>query len=211
MARWNPPYLSRAITVVDYDPSWPASFRAECARISTVVGDLIIELEHFGSTAVPGLAAKPIIDMLAGVRDVEAAAARMGGLLGIAYEDFGLQVPGRYLFARGGPANEATHHLHVVEHRTAAWLDPLRFRDRLRADPALVQRYAQLKRELAATHGRDIRGLQRGQDCLCLFSPRLNTVVGTTCRPARAPSAARGGFPNGAPGRVAASPHVGLV
>jgi len=94
MARRNSPYLSRAITVVDYDPSWPAIFRAECARILTVVGDLIIELEHFGSTSVPGLAAKLIIDMLAGVCDVEAATARMGGLLGIGYEDFGLQVPG---------------------------------------------------------------------------------------------------------------------
>lgn len=157
MARRTSPYLSRAINVVDYDSSWPAFFRAERARVLTVVGDLIIELEHFGSTSVPGLAAKPIIDMLAGVCDVEAATARMGDLLDIGYEDCGLQVPGRHLFARGGPANEATHHLHVVEHWTAAWLDPLRFRDRLRADPELVQRYGQLKRALAATHGRDIR------------------------------------------------------
>lgn len=101
--------------------------------------------------------------MLAGVCDVEAATARIGDLLGIDYEDFGLQVPGRHLFARGGPANEATHHLHVVQHRTAAWLDPLRFRDRLRADPELVQRYGQLKRELAAIYGRDIRAYSEGK------------------------------------------------
>lgn len=149
---------------MDHDSSWPASFRAERDRILAAVGDLVIELEHVGSTSVPGLAAKPIVDMLAGVCNVEAAAVRAGDLLSIGYEDFGLQVPGRQLFARGGPANEATHHLHLVTHGTPAWLDPLRFRDRLRADPELAQRYAQLKREMAAAHGRDIKSYSEGKN-----------------------------------------------
>jgi len=65
-----------------------------------------------------------------------------------------------------------------VEHRTAAWFDPLRFRDRLRADPALVQRYGQLKRELAATHGRDIRGYSEGKTAFVRDVLGLDRVPG---------------------------------
>jgi GrpB-like predicted nucleotidyltransferase (UPF0157 family) len=159
----NPLYLSKAIAVVDYDPRWAESFDVERTRVLAVLGELVVQLEHFGSTSVPGLAAKPIVDMLAGVIDLDRVAARSDDLLAIGYQDYGVQVAGRRLFAIGGPANEASHHLQVVEYGTAAWFEPLRFRDRLRADPELVRRYAQLKRELAAAHGRDIRAYSDGK------------------------------------------------
>jgi predicted kinase len=76
--------------------------------------------------------------MLAGVQDVDAVPALAHPLLDSGYVDFGIQVPGRRLFTRGGRANEATHHLQFVLYGSAAWYEPLRFRDRLRADPGLA-------------------------------------------------------------------------
>ena len=127
------------------------------------MGQVVVDLEHFGSTSVPGLAAKPIVDLLAGVRILEAVPALAGVLPAIGYADCGIQVPGRQLFAKGGPYNEASHHLHFVEYGTPAWRDPLRFRDRLRAEPELALRYAELKRQLARTHANDINGYSDGK------------------------------------------------
>jgi GrpB-like predicted nucleotidyltransferase (UPF0157 family) len=163
MAESNPRFLSNPIAVVDYDRGWPDEFARERQRILERLGAYIVELEHYGSTAIPGLAAKPIIDMLAGVQDVDAAPVAARSLLDIGYTDFGVQVPGRRLFTRGGRANEATHHLHFVVYRSPAWYEPLQFRDSLRRDPILAQQYAHLKRELAARHGRDVREYSKGK------------------------------------------------
>jgi GrpB-like predicted nucleotidyltransferase (UPF0157 family) len=163
MAESNPRFLSNPITVVDYDLGWPDEFARERQRILELVGAYIVDLEHYGSTAIPGLAAKPIIDMLAGVQDVDEAPIAARSLLEIGYTDFGVQVPLRRLFTRGGRANEATHHLHFVVYRSPAWYEPLLFRDRLRGDPFLAQQYAQLKRELAARYGRDVREYSKGK------------------------------------------------
>jgi GrpB-like predicted nucleotidyltransferase (UPF0157 family) len=111
MAESNPRFLRNPIAVVDYDVAWPDEFARERQRILELVGAYIVELEHYGSTAIPGLAAKPIIDMLAGVQDVDEAPVAARSLLDIGYADFGVQVLGRRLFTRGGRANEATHHL----------------------------------------------------------------------------------------------------
>jgi len=163
MAESNPRFLSNPIAVVDYDVGWPDEFARERQRILELLGAYIVELEHYGSTAIPGLAAKPIIDMLAGVHKVDEAPVAARSLYDIGYTDFGVQVPGRRLFTRGGRANEATHHLHFVVYRSPAWYEPLQFGDRLRADPVLAQQYAQLKRELAARYGRDVREYSKGK------------------------------------------------
>ena len=144
---------SGTVRVVAYDARWPELFRAEAARIASVVGPLGLEIEHTGSTSVPGLAAKPIIDMLAGrppeaplepyVRALEAAGYAHRGEQGI---------PGRHFFRRGDPRS---YHLHLAAHGGRFWCDQLAFRDRLRADPALRDAYAALKRALAARHPRD--------------------------------------------------------
>jgi GrpB-like predicted nucleotidyltransferase (UPF0157 family) len=94
MASTNEPHLSRPIAVVEYDPRCASLFRAERRLILAVLDDVIIEVEHFGSTSVPGLAAKPIIDMLAGVRSIEEVTALAGVLFDIGYADCGIQVPG---------------------------------------------------------------------------------------------------------------------
>jgi GrpB-like predicted nucleotidyltransferase (UPF0157 family) len=126
------------IELVDPDPTWPARFRAEAARLAGVVPGL--ELHHIGSTAVPGLAAKPIVDLMVLVEDLDAAVSAFVERGGYERLPADAAPGGRRCLCRPSSAHR-THHLHLVDH--------LRFRDALRADPALAAAYATLKRELA--------------------------------------------------------------
>lgn len=134
------------VAVVDYDPSWPASFEAERERISPLLGG--VELHHIGSTAVPGLAAKPIIDMMALVDSYEEAIARLVADAGYQYpEAFNAHLAKRRFLLYPRPSLR-THHLHLVDDPDEL-LPYLRFRDRLRTEPSLARDYVALKRALA--------------------------------------------------------------
>jgi len=134
--------------VVPYDALWPLEFDAEARRITRACHGLVLELEHIGSTSVPDLAAKPIIDILAGVPPRARRAPYVAALVRLGYEHLGAYgIPGRDYFRRGSPR---THHVHMVSVSSAFWRDHLLFRDTLRADAALAREYAALKRELAA-------------------------------------------------------------
>jgi GrpB-like predicted nucleotidyltransferase (UPF0157 family) len=134
------------IEVVDYDPAWPAIYREEAAAIRRVLGDQVAALEHGGSTSVPGLAAKPIIDMWAALRapiredDIQAMAA-------LGYEYLGESaLPDQDFFVkRASPS----YHLHCYPAGHPEWDRHLAFRDWLRAHPEGAAAYASLKRELA--------------------------------------------------------------
>ena len=145
--------MSDSVVVVDYDPRWPSMFEDEAARLRAAAGPALVELHHVGSTAVPGLAAKPILDMLGGVRTLEDADALVPRIVAAGYvydrthED---ELPRRRYFVRRGPDGVRTHHLHVVEMGSWFWTQHLAFRDHLRARPDVAARYAALKRELAA-------------------------------------------------------------
>lgn len=150
----------REIVVLDYDPEWPAWFEAVRAFVWPAVEDLAVRVDHVGSTAVPGLAAKPIVDLdVVLPRDdlVEAAIARLRGL---GYRWLGeLGVPGRQAFlAEPGSAGSAlpAHHLYVVVEDNRAHLDHWLLRDLLRADGEARRRYGELKRHNAASAGGDI-------------------------------------------------------
>ena len=141
------------IVIVDYDPRWPALFERERAKIEVVIGDLLARaVEHIGSTAVPNLAAKPIVDMCAIVRDIDDLAAQEGRLESIGWlaapEPSDVQ-DRRRSYCTPSVARR-THHLHVVEATSSAWRGWLAFRDHLRAHPDDASAYADLKRSLAA-------------------------------------------------------------
>lgn len=147
---------SRMVRVVPYDDRWPSLFEAEAHRISCEIaaaGLPTLALEHVGSTAVPGLAAKPILDLAAGYRTGITPAAYIAVLeaLGYVYRGDG-GVPGREFFRRGALRS---HHLHLVERSGTHWSRYLRFRNALRADSALRDAYASIKRSLAARYPRD--------------------------------------------------------
>ena len=139
-----------AIVIADYDPAWPARFEEERAAIVAALGEATgggVTIEHVGSTAVPGLAAKPIIDIMVGVGDPAAAERCVRPLEGIGYVYRGeAGVPGRLFFRKGNPR---THHVHVAQFGGEIWRRTLLFRDFLRAHPEAARQYGQAKRELA--------------------------------------------------------------
>ena len=147
------------IEIVAYDPHWPALYEAERAVLLPALGQLgVIDIAHIGSTAVPGLAAKPVIDIAATVTSLNLARERgIEALEALGYL-FWPNTPDadELFFVKGRPprAPRRTHHLHIAE-PGAAFEDPLRFRNILRADAAIAQRYAALKRELAGRYRHD--------------------------------------------------------
>ena len=146
----------RDVVVVDYDSSWPARYERERASIVAALGDVmegVAGIEHVGSTAVPGLAAKPIIDIMVGVRELPVGERCIQPLESLGYEYRGdAGIPGRYYFRKGNPRS---HHLHMVQHGTEFWQRHLLFRDLLRERPAVAQEYAALKKELAVQYRTD--------------------------------------------------------
>lgn len=144
----SPEQRAEPVVVVPYDTAWPAAFERLRDRIAPALGELAVGIEHVGSTAVPGLDAKPIIDVDVVIHHAEdfAEVARRLGELGYAHlGDLG--IVGREAFrATAGPPR---HHLYVCAAGGAALRAHLTLRDALRADPRLAASYAALKRELA--------------------------------------------------------------
>ena len=151
--------LSRGIvSVVPYDAGWPTLFQAEVARLAAAVARsklAPLAFEHIGSTAVPGLAAKPILDLMAGCVPGADAELYINVLVAAGYQRRGGQgVPERELLVLG-PEMFRTHHLNLVAIGGAFWRQHLVFRERLRVEPDLLVAYEALKRELAARHPAD--------------------------------------------------------
>ena len=145
---------SGTVRVVPYDPAWPALFAAESARLTAALGArLPLALEHMGSTAVPGLAAKPVLDLLGGYAPGAPVTEYVAALVRAGYVHRGEQgIPGREFFRRGEPR---AYHLHVVADGSTVWREQLAFRDALRRDPVLRVAYAELKLSLARRFPRD--------------------------------------------------------
>ena len=140
-----------------YDASWPARFAEEQARLLALFPAVLIEVQHIGSTAVRGLVAKPVIDILAGVESMAVAASLAPALGHAGYTtsaEFNATLADRQWFMRWADGRR-THHLHVVVHGGSVWHQHLRFRDALRSSAALCERYAALKASLAALHPND--------------------------------------------------------
>ncbi len=136
--------MTRQVRVVPYDPAWPAEARAEAARLKAVLGEEAVAVHHFGSTAVPGLAAKPIIDLLVEVRDIDGIDAFNTALAALGYEARGENgIPGRRYFVRGSP-DVHTHHVHMFQAGGMEVTRHLAVRDYLRARPAEAEAYARV-------------------------------------------------------------------
>ena len=141
------------VELVPYDPAWPDGFEAERAEIAAALGDLALDVHHIGSTAVPGLDAKPVIDTMVVVQSLDDAIECIAPLqeLGYAFIDYPQNTDRRF-FRKGKPR---THHLHIVEAGSQSLADHIDFRDALRADADLRRQYQELKHALRAEHARD--------------------------------------------------------
>jgi GrpB-like predicted nucleotidyltransferase (UPF0157 family) len=150
------------VAVVPYDPQWPFLFQREKEHLlSCLPADLIGRIEHFGSTAVPGMSAKPIIDILVEVFDLQETRRRIVPILeSQGYEYFWRptwagNIPPFYAwFIKRDAGGNRTHHIHMIEPDFEHW-DRLLFRDYLISHPDVAEAYHQLKIRLAATHSHD--------------------------------------------------------
>ena len=150
-----------SIIVVDYDPMWPVLYEEERARIQALIGDYIEEIQHMGSTSVPGLGAKPIIDIMVVIRSLDLVEHTVQPLASISYEYHGeYGIPGRHLFSKpaGVSSFDHTHHLHMIERSHPQREYHLLFRDYLRGHPEAAREYNELKKALAVKFGADRTG-----------------------------------------------------
>jgi tRNA threonylcarbamoyladenosine biosynthesis protein TsaE len=141
------------VELADYDPAWVERFTAEAAQIEEALGDLVVEIEHVGSTAIPGLASKPTVDIAVGATTTALPGEAIKRMQALGYEDAaGDSRPGERRFRKGADLPRDVI-VHVVEWGGAMWESYLRFRDALRADAALAAEYETLKRDLLAERG----------------------------------------------------------
>lgn len=146
--------MSDTIVIVQYDPTWPTEFARLRDRAQAALGDVAVAIEHVGSTSVPGLPAKDLIDMVVVVESDEDVPEAIARLEAIGYRARGnLGVEGREAFA--WPEGEKRHHLYVSPTTSGELQAQIAFRDRLRSDPAVAADYVALKRELAARYRDD--------------------------------------------------------
>jgi GrpB-like predicted nucleotidyltransferase (UPF0157 family) len=149
--------VPETVVLSTYSPLWPAVFEFERGRLQSILGADAAVIEHIGSTAVPGLGAKPIIDVMAGVADLAMVERRMDALVADGYRyvpEFELAFPQRRYFVKTH-AQPGNFHLHAVVLGSAFWKSHLAFRDALRSDPALAAKYWRLKQRLAARYPND--------------------------------------------------------
>lgn len=141
--------------VVDYDATWPKQFEEEKEHIVSVASEYIEAIEHFGSTSIPGMCAKPKIDILIGLQDLALVEHCIEPFRRLNYTYGGEIGPERYYF-RKPIARElgATHHLHLVQFGSLEWAQPLLFRDYLRTHPMTAREYGLLKKRLMTQFGR---------------------------------------------------------
>ena len=143
------------VQVVPYDASWPARFDAEKLLLKPAIGQWVTGgTHHVGSTAVPGLAAKPVIDILVGVEDLPSSRACFGELAKLGYQYAPYRTDEMHWLCKPSPAHR-THHLHLVPTGSRRYHEELAFRDILRARPDLTERYEALKHRLAVEHRTD--------------------------------------------------------
>jgi GrpB-like predicted nucleotidyltransferase (UPF0157 family) len=155
--------MKHPVIIVEYDPRWPIIFEKEKAKIMKVIGHKVRAIEHIGSTAVPRLGAKPMVDMIAGVSDM-AEADECVELLRekLGYIDISPAPDGKeWFFCIGNktrPEEKNTIHLHLVKHESVRWNNHILFRDFLRVHPDVAKEYYELKKRLSEKYGSDRQG-----------------------------------------------------
>jgi len=146
-------------SIVAYDADWEKSFENESDQVRHYIGHLVMDIQHVGSTSVPGLHSKPIIDIAVAVSDAEVISQCRGPLCTLCYINRGIMGEnGGYLFVKESEPNVITHHLHIVAITDPQWDKYLLFRDALTADITLRERHVGLKKKLQRRYSQDRKG-----------------------------------------------------
>ncbi|OUL33870.1 hypothetical protein BV372_15225 [Nostoc sp. T09] len=152
------------VEVVPHDPTWRVKFEDESKLVAQALGTNVIAIHHIGSTAIPHIYAKPIIDMLVEVKDIAKVDEQNSAMAALGYEamgEFGL--PGRRFYRKHDATGKRTHHVHTFENFSGLQRH-LAFRDYMIAHPEDANRYSELKRKLAKQYPDDINGYVDGKD-----------------------------------------------
>lgn len=155
----------RKVEVVPHSPQWRAAFEVEAKRVAAALGENVVAVHHIGSTAIPHIYAKPVIDLLVEVRDITEVDGRSSAMASLGYEVMGeFGIPGRRYFRKDNRAGSRTHQLHVFAASSAQVARHLAFRDYMIAHPEDAQEYSELKRKLAQAHAQNMDGYIDGKD-----------------------------------------------
>jgi len=153
------------IVVVTHDPAWKTEFEEEAQRILRVLGDCVSCLHHIGSTAIPGILAKPVIDILMEVENIVELDKTLSAMEGLGYESMGeFGIPGRRYFRRSNALGVRTHQVHAFEAGSPDIARHLAFRDYMIAHPTEAGAYGELKLNLAREFPEDIHRYMDGKD-----------------------------------------------
>lgn len=152
-------------TFVDHDPTWPAAFRREAGLWEGLLAGLLITVHHIGSTSVPGLAAKPIIDLLPLVTSIDAVDRRTAVIEQAGYQEWGeYGLPGRRYFTKDDDAGWRTHNVHVYSDRDPEAERHIAFPVYLRHHPEVADEYAGVKRRAFELHPDDVAAYNDAKD-----------------------------------------------
>jgi GrpB-like predicted nucleotidyltransferase (UPF0157 family) len=155
----------RKVEVVLPNPQWRNAFAAEAKHVATALGENVVAIHHIGSTAIPNIYAKPVIDLLVEVRDITEVDGQSSAMESLGYEVMGeYGIPGRRYFRKDNQEGIRTHHIHAFEAGSAEVERHLAFRDYMIAHPGDAQRYSELKRKLAEEYPQSMDGYMDGKD-----------------------------------------------
>ncbi|MBW4642888.1 MAG: GrpB family protein [Goleter apudmare HA4340-LM2] len=155
----------RKVEVVPHDPAWRSKFEEESKLIAIAVDDNVAVMHHIGSTSIPHIYAKPIIDILLEVKDIARLDEQSSQMTALGYEVMGeFGIPGRRFFRKDDAAGNRTHHVHSFEVGFPDVERHLAFRDYMIAHPEDAHKYSELKRKLAQQYSTDIYGYMDGKD-----------------------------------------------
>ncbi|OUS06630.1 hypothetical protein A9Q90_05655 [Gammaproteobacteria bacterium 54_18_T64] len=148
--------MSRTPVILEaYDPSWPSKFEAEKQRLLAIAGQWLCgSIEHVGSTAVPGMVAKPVIDIMFGIKSLQHSKQAIAVLVASGYDYWPYKADLMHWFCKPSDALR-THHLHLIPFASPLWFERIKFRDILRSNTTVAKQYAGLKRQLAETYSTD--------------------------------------------------------
>lgn len=153
------------IYMVPHDPQWRQEFENEAEQIAEALGNNVVAVHHMGSTAIPNIYAKPVIDILLVVQDHAVLDAKQDAMEALGYEAFGeFGIPTRRYFRRDNALGDRTHQVHAFEAGSPQIARHLAFRDYMVAHPEAAQEYSDLKQKLAAEHPNDIEAYMDGKD-----------------------------------------------
>jgi len=152
------------VRLVPYQPAWAELFQQEAGQLRAALGDRVVRIEHVGSTSIPGLDAKPILDIVVAVRDMSDAGTFEEALKPLGYmHKAENDMPGRLYFPKRLPDDRSTHHLNITELNTECWFTHVAFRDYLREHPEAREEYRNLKLDLVSRHSSDRAAYQEGK------------------------------------------------